>query len=327
MVRPGCLSSLSPCNSSVSLKLSPSKVSSLKKKRLVRWEEHSLPSELRVKPSGQPSALEAHGTSSAWCGSGLSAGSKLGWGAWPAPGQTPRGVQPVCEPRRTGSGHTHHAPWPPAQLCGMLTTCQGRSGRRGKDLNQQAAPPQAQTQPCELPAAASGRWPLLAEQHARALSSPGRKVGVAEGRPDAAGLKPQGLLPQLRRNSFSSAPLTPHSQRTSCPDRTESLGCPSQKAPKVPPALSPLARGPSLPASPAVTPDAPSQRGTQGRGVLSAQIRALGWRSRAADPPGEPRLAPSRGPEGSGGLYGERPGLGTVLPRATGASSSICGPL
>lgn len=72
---PRLLSSLSPCNSSVSLKLSPNESFFTKKnKASVVGKGTTLPSELE-KPSGQPRAPEARRASSAWCGSGLSAGS------------------------------------------------------------------------------------------------------------------------------------------------------------------------------------------------------------------------------------------------------------
>ena len=74
---PRLLSSLSPCNSSASLKLSPNEsfFTKEKKKSWCGGKGHYTTVQVREKPSGQPRAPEAHRASSTWCGSGLSTGS------------------------------------------------------------------------------------------------------------------------------------------------------------------------------------------------------------------------------------------------------------
>ena len=143
------------------------------------------------------------------------------------------------------------------------------------------------------------------------------KWGWRRGRPDAAGAKAmQGLLPQLRRESFPSAPeaALPEDWLQTDPSHWG-------------PAPSAAGTGPSLPASPAPTRDAPSQRAPKGRGVLALRSGRSDGR-RAADPPREPQLALGAGGlrGGQWGCRGEAKPRDQILPRAAGVSSSILRP-
>ena len=143
------------------------------------------------------------------------------------------------------------------------------------------------------------------------------KWGWRRGHPDAAGAKAmQGLLPQLRRESFPSAPeaALPEDWLQTDPSHWG-------------PAPSAAGTGPSLPASPAPTRDAPSQRAPKGRGVLALRSGRSDGR-RAADPPPEPQLALGAGGlrGGQWGCQGEAKPRDQILPRAAGVSSSILRP-
>lgn len=195
----------------------------------------------------------------------------------------------------------------------MLTTCQAAAGQAGKDLNQQAAPPRAQTLLLRLPTASGpSPRPLLAGQARACLSSPGRESsGVAEGPPRCSWAKATGSPSTAEtRNSFSSAP-NPALQRTSC-RQNRVTGVSKSEAPK-----------------------GPSSSVTSGQRSQPSCLTSHSWMHRhgdprggefwlsdgrrAADPPGEPRLAlGAGGPRGRAvGAAGERPGLDQILPRAT----------
>lgn len=109
---PGSVSSLSPCNSSVSLKLSPNKNFFTKKKKLVKWERALRYHPSQREPKGPAQCSGGPRDKLCVVRVGAERGLQAGAGVPGQPQDRPHGIQPVCEPWRTGSGHTPLLPGP-----------------------------------------------------------------------------------------------------------------------------------------------------------------------------------------------------------------------